>query len=120
MVILFLTSLALASDVYEICLHKSQLWSDRKQQFVTTGTYNYYGIENLQFIVHEDSFEMNRDSRKIVKRFEHNNMNCFREHDNSIICYDSETKSFIWDFYKKNGHVTRDIMKVCAINGKPA
>ena len=119
MVILFLTSLSFASDVYEICLHKTQLWSDRKQEFVTTASYNYYGIENLQLIVHEDSFEVNRDFRKIVKKFKNNNMDCFREHDNSFVCYDPQTKSFYWDFYKRNGHVTRDVMKVCAKNGKP-
>ena len=118
MVVLLLTSIAIASDVYEICLHKSQLWSERKQEFITMASYNYYGVENLQFIVHEDSFELNRDARKIVKRFQHNNMDCFREHENSFVCYNSEAKSFYWDFYKKNGDVTRDVMKVCAINGK--
>ena len=114
--LLFLTT-AFASDVYEICVHKKQKWNDRHQEFVTHYTRSMYTSESIQFIVHDDLFEVNREKREISQIFHQDGMKCWREHENSFFCYDEDTKSFLWEFYKRNGDVTRDIMKVCLKNG---
>jgi len=115
--LLFLTT-AMASDVYEICTHKKQKWNDRQQEFVTHYTMSMYTTESIQFIIHQNSFEVNRDKRNISHTFTQDGMHCWREHENSFFCYDDTTKSFLWEFYKRNGDVTRDIMKVCLKNGE--
>ncbi len=116
---LFLASTAMASDVYEICVHKKQKWSDNQQQFITEYVTSMYTTQSVQFIIHQNSFEVNRRKRDIVETFTQDGMHCWREHENSFFCYDKDTKSFLWEFYKRNGVVTRDIMKVCFKNGDP-
>ena len=117
--LILLLATAQASDVYEICVLKNQLWSERDQEFQTTKTTTYFSYEPLQFIVHDSSIELNRDKRSVVEKFEQDGMKCWREHENSFFCYDDTNKRFLWEFYKRNGDVTRDILKPCVKNGKP-
>ena len=117
--LILLLATAQASDVYEICVLKNQLWSERDQEFHTTNTTTYFSYEPLQFIVHDFSVELNRDKRSVVEKFEQDGMQCWREHKNSFFCYDDVNKIFLWEFYKRNGDVTRDILKPCVKNGKP-
>lgn len=117
--LLFLLATAYASDVYEICVLKNQLWSERDQQFQTTSTTTYFSYEPIQFIVHDSSVEVDRDKRNITEKFEQNEMQCWREHKNSFFCYDKQNKQFLWESYKRNGDVTRDILKPCSKNGNP-
>ena len=117
--LLILLATAEASDVYEICVLKNQLWSEREQEFYTTNTTTYFSYEPLQFIVHESSVEVDRDKRLVSEKFEQDGMKCWREHKNSFFCYDETNKQFLWEFYKRNGDVTRDVLKPCSKNGKP-
>tara|TARA_R110000737_G_scaffold33931_1_gene52181 strand:+ start:57 stop:422 length:366 start_codon:yes stop_codon:yes gene_type:complete len=116
--LLILLATAQASDVYEICVLKNQVWSEREQQFQTTNTTTYFSYEPLQFIIHDSSIELNRDKRVVSETFQQDDMQCWREHKNSFFCYDEQNKRFLWEFYKRNGEVTRDIMKPCVKNGK--
>ena len=117
--LLLLITIAQASDVYEVCMLKNQIWSERRQQFETTSTATFYSYEPIQFIVHEKSIEINRDKRQVTKIFEQNGKKCWREHDNSFFCYDDLNDRFEWEFHKRNGDVTRDLLFVCALNGEP-
>ena len=45
-------------------------------------------------------------------------MECFVEHENSFFCFDEVNNEFLWEFYHRNGKVTRDVMKVCGKNGE--
>ena len=117
--LLLLIANVYASDVYELCMTKKQLWSDRYQQFQTINTTPYYGFENVQFIIHERSVEINRDKRNIISKFEQDGMDCWREHENSFFCYDEPNNQFLWEFNKRNGDVTRDLLFVCVKNGEP-
>ena len=116
--ILFLLGLAQASDVYEICVNNKQQWSDRYQKWETTKTDTFYSLERPQIIIHKTSFELNRDSRPIIDSYEKDGMSCWREHENSEICYNSSTNKLSWELYKKNGDVVRDYMTVCILNGE--
>ena len=117
--LLLLMANVYASDVYEICMIKNQIWSDRNQEFETINTKTYYSYKPVQFIIHERSLELNRDKREIVYVFERDDKKCWREHKNSYFCYNETTSEFEWEFYKRNGDVTRDIMSVCLKNGEP-
>ena len=117
---LFLMTTATASDVYEICVHEKQLWNDREQAWFSENTETFFTKEPIQFIVHKNSFEMNRDTRNIVKRETIENLPCFREHQNSFVCLDTINKKFLREFHKRNGEVTRDVLTYCIKNGEPA
>lgn len=117
--LLLFSAIAQASDVYEICRHEKQIWSDRQQQFETDYVSTFYSRVPLQLIIHENLFEINRDRREIKNKFETNDQKCWREHANSTLCYNESLKKFEWDFYSYNGKVTRDVMSVCFINGEP-
>ena len=117
--LLILLATAQASDVYEICVLKNQVWSERNQKFSTTNTTTFYSYDPIQFIIHENSIEINRDTRNISEKFQQDGMECWREHENSFFCYDEPNKRFLWEFNKKNGSVTRDIMAPCVKNGDP-
>jgi hypothetical protein len=116
--LLFLLATAQASDVYEICVLKNQLWSERQQKFQTTNTTTYFSYEPIQFIIHDNSIEVNRDRREISEKFTQDGMKCWREHKNSFLCYDETNNRFLWEIYKRNGDVNRDILKPCMKNGK--
>jgi hypothetical protein len=72
----------------------------------------------MQFILHDSSVEVDRDRRELSGKFTQDGMQCWREHKNSFFCYDEPNKQFLWEFYKRNGDVTRDILKPCMKNGK--
>ena len=118
MILLLLTALAIASDVYEICTLKKQIWSDQDQVFVTKTVRTFYTFDTIQFIVHENSVEINRDKKYIKSKHILNDMQCFVEHENSFFCFDKVNNEFLWEFYYRNGKVTRDVMKVCGKNGE--
>ena len=116
--LLFLTSLAFASDVYEICVLKQQVWSDYTQSWKTESVSTFYTYPTIQFIVHDDSIEINRVKANIVSKKEIGGFECMREHENSLICHDKENGKFLWEFQYKNGKTTRDILTICGKNGK--
>jgi len=115
--LLFLLSTAWASDVYEVCVHKKQIWNERNQEFVNDYVSTFYSREPIQLIIHDNLFEINRDKRQIVEKFTKEGMDCYREHDNSFICLDQVNNRFLWEFYKRSGEVTRDVLKICSKNG---
>lgn len=117
--LLFFITMANASDVYEVCRHEKQLWNERDQKFDTKYVSTFYSREPIQLIIHENVFEINRDKREIIEVFEKDDMKCWREHKNSFMCYDEVHNNFLWEFYKRNGDVTRDVMSVCYKNAKP-
>jgi hypothetical protein len=117
--LLFFIATAIASDVYEVCRHEKQLWNERAQRYDTKYVSTFYSREKVQFIIHNNSFEVNRDVRNIQQKFTQDGMNCWREHENSFFCYDETHNNLLWEFYKKNGDVTRDVMSVCIKNGEP-
>ena len=117
--LLFFIAAAAASDVYEICRHEKQLWNERDQRYETSYVSTFYSREPIQFIIHKSSFEVNRDSRRISELFVKDGNKCWQEHKNSFFCYDELHNKILWEFYKKNGDVTRDVMSVCVINGEP-
>ena len=116
--LLFLLATAQASDVYEICVLKNQLWSERQQRSQTTNTTTYFSYEPIQFIIHDNSIEVKRDRREISEKFTQDGMKCWREHKNSFLCYDETNNRFLWEIYKRNGDVNRDILMTCMKNGK--
>lgn len=116
--IIFITALATAADVYEICVHRKQTWNERQQQFDTTNVNSYFSRDKLQFIIYEELFEVNRDKRQISSTFKKDGMDCWREHENSFFCYDKKEDDILWEFTLRSGVVTRDILEVCLKNGK--
>ena len=118
MILLFLTALAFASDVYEICIIKQQIWSDEWQTFYNKRVTTFFTFQTVQFIVHDDSFEVNRQKKNIVSRETIDNLPCFREHENSFVCFDEKTNQFLWEFHYRNGKVVRDVYTVCRKNGE--
>jgi hypothetical protein len=116
--LLFLLSTAFASDVYEVCAVKNQKWVERYQHFETTNTSTFFSIEPVQFIVHNSSFEVDRDPYPIVERFEEDDNACFRNHSNSKICYNESEKKFYWERNTRAGETFRDILFVCSKNGE--
>ena len=107
-----------ASDVYDICLHKKELWIESKQAFITQNSYNYYGGEPLQVIIHEKYIEINRKKTKIENKFTNEGMPCWREHENSFFCYNEQDQKIYWEINKRNGSTVRDSLKVCLKNGE--
>lgn len=115
---LFLLANAYASNVYDICKSKRQIWSERDQTFKTQSSRTYYSGETVRLIFHSKYFEVNRDYRDIQKVRKKGSKTCWVEHSNSEICYDSKNKVFYWEFHKRNGDVLRDVLDVCIINGR--
>ena len=118
MILLLLTTLALASDVYEICVMKHQIWSDESQTFYTKSVRSFYAHETIQLIIHDNSFEINRKEKNIKSRVKVGKMPCFVEHENSFVCFDKPNNQFLWEFYYRSGKVTRDVMQICRKNGE--
>ena len=116
--LLFLLATAQAADVYEFCMVKRQIWNEREQRFSTELSETYYSYETIQFIVYENSFEVNRDAHKILKTSVKNGMTCWQEHENSEICYDKKDEKMYWERHKRNGDTIRHVMSVCRINGE--
>ena len=120
MVNLFLMiSSVFASDVYEICRQETQLWNERDQVFVTQHVSTFYSRQGIQMIIHNKTFEVDRDVRPIQETFKKDDMNCWREHKNSFFCHDTIHNTFLLEFYRRNGDVTRDVMLICSKNGEP-
>ena len=115
--LLFLLATAQAADVYDLCVIEKQTWSDRYQKFETKGVQTYYSYQRPQFILYENSFELNRDRRSIVETTEKNGMTCWREHANSEICYDKDNSRMLWEWNTRAGATLRDVLKICVING---
>ena len=109
---------AFAADVYEVCIHRKQTWIEREQRFENDYVSTFFSREPIQLIVYENMFEINRDKRKTQKKFKKDNMDCYREHENSFICYDKLHQRFLWEFNKRNGTTTRDVLEICYINGE--
>ena len=116
--LLFLLATAQASDVYEICVNHREVWSDSSQSWKHERTSSYYTTQPVQLIVHENSFEVNRKSKQIVKKETIDGLRCFREHDNSFICHDPKKNLFLWEFHYRSGKITRDLMTICVKNGE--
>ena len=118
MILLLLTALASASDVYEICVATTQRWSERYQEFQTEQVETYFSFQRLQLIIHEDSFEVERDSRPIIETTKQAHITCWREHKNSELCYNSEDRIFLWEWTKRNGDTYRNVLAACKVNGE--
>ena len=119
MVNLFLMiSSVYASDVYEICVHEKQVWSEINQEYKTENVRSFYNVPTLQLIIHKNSFEIERVSKNIESTYTKDRMECWREHKNSELCYDDENKLFFWEYFYKSGKVTRDVMTPCVKNGE--
>ncbi len=118
MILLLLTTLAFASDVYEMCIVENQIWSDQNQTFYSKSVATFFSFQTIQFIIHKNTFEVNRKVRNIASRETIGGLPCFREHENSFICFDADRDQFLWEFHHRNGKVTRDIYTVCVKNGE--
>lgn len=116
--LLFLLTTAWASDVYEVCMIKNQTWSERYQRFETTNSQTFYSFEPIQFIVHQSSIEINRDSRPIQSITTTDDKYCIVEHEKSKICLNEEKKIFEWEWVMRSGVTKRDLMYVCSKNGE--
>tara|TARA_B100000287_G_scaffold285665_1_gene269298 strand:+ start:361 stop:720 length:360 start_codon:yes stop_codon:yes gene_type:complete len=116
--LLFLTATALASDVYEICALENQVWNEENQSWATELVTTFYTFDTIQFIVHENSFEVNRKKKNIQSKKMIGDLPCFIEHENSFFCLDEKRNRFLWEFYYRNGKVTRDVLKICGKNGE--
>jgi len=114
---LFLMATATASDIYEVCRLERQKWSDNKQTFITEVVQTYHFGETVQFIFHDNWFEVDKKAKQFVSTSFSVNDICWKEHENSEICFDKEQNTIFWEFHKRNGDVLRDKMKVCMING---
>ena len=115
--LLFLAT-AQASDVYSICVVRNQKWNERYQRFDTTNTETFFSRQSIQFIVHDNSFEIDRDPYPIVSRFVEEDNECFRNHQNSKICLDTENKLFYWEKNTRAGETYRDVFLICSKNGE--
>lgn len=107
-----------ASDVYEICVHKKEVWSEIQQQFITENVSSFYSGDTLQLIIHQNSFEIQRVKKNIESTYKKEDQQCWREHKNSELCYDKEDGKFYWEFFYRNGKVTRDVLTPCLKNGE--
>ena len=116
--LLFLLATAQAANVYEFCAIEKQRWSERYQRFDSESVETFYSRQTVQFIVYKNSFELNREHRKIAETIEKNGMTCWRERDNSEICYDKGNKRMLWEWSTRAGVTYRDVMKICVINGE--
>lgn len=116
--LLFLLATAQASDVYEICVNHRSVWQDSTQSWRHESTNSYYTTQPVQFIVHKNTFEVDRNVKKIQTREVIDGLKCIREHQNSFICHDPARNVFYWEFHFKSGKVTRDEMKICLVNGE--
>jgi len=116
--LLFLLATAQAADVFEFCVAKKQKWSERYQRFETEQVQTYYSYPTIQFIVYQHSFEVDRDSHPIMETTTKNGMTCWREHENSEICYDRNKGEMYWEWTKRSGDTFRNVLSVCKINGE--
>jgi len=116
--LLFLLATAQAADVFEFCTVKRQVWSEREQEFHTELINHFLVGETMQFIVYENSFEIDRDKRPIIKTTKKNKMTCWREHENSELCYDPVNNWVLWEWNTRAGATLRDVMYVCRKNGE--
>jgi len=116
--LLFLLATAQASDVYEICAIKNQVWNDFNQEWSTERVELFYTKKHIQFIVHENSMELNGVRRRIDKKETIDGLSCLREHQNSFVCLNEQGNQFLWEFQYRNGKVTRDTLVVCRLNGE--
>lgn len=116
--LLFLLATAQAADVYEFCSIEKQRWSERYQRFDSESVETFYSRQTVQFIVYKNSFELDREHRKIAETTEKNGMTCWRERDNSEICYDKGNKKMFWEWSTRAGVTYRDVMSICVINGE--
>ncbi len=104
--------------MFEFCTIKRQVWSEREQEFHTELVNHYLSDETLQFIVYKKSFEIDRDKHPIVAVTKKNNMTCWREHENSELCYDKKNKQILWEWNTRAGATIRDVMYICRLNGE--
>jgi hypothetical protein len=118
MILLLATTLAWASDVYEVCVMENQIWSEEWQGWKTDLVTTFYTFEKIQFIVHKNMFEVNRKKHKIESHEIIEGLPCFREHENSFVCLDEPNSQLLWEFNYRSGKVTRDVMKICLKNGE--
>ena len=118
--LLFLLATAQASDVYDVCRIERQRWSEREQKFKAERVQTFISFEMMQIIVHNRTIEVDRDHRKIESKFTQSGNQCWREHDNSFLCYDESEKMLFWEWNKRNGDTLMDVMTICRINGEPA
>ena len=116
--LLFLLATAQAADVFEFCTVKRQVWSEREQEFHTELINHYASTTPMQFIVYEKSFEIERDRHPIIETTTKNNMTCWREHQNSELCYDTVNKQILWEWNTRAGATIRDVMYICRKNGE--
>ena len=116
--VLFLLGLAKAADVYEACVIERQVWSDYDQDWETKSVESYYSQDTVQMIIYENTFEVHRKKRNIEEKYKKGNHQCWKEHENSFFCYDQENKMMEWEFHYRNGKVTRDLIKICVLNGE--
>ena len=115
--LLFLLATAQAAEVYEFCSIRTQKWNNKAQEFQEESVETFYSRQTVQFIVYKNSFEMNREHRKIVETTEKNGNTCWREHENSEICYDKGNNQMLWEWNTRAGATYRDILKICVTNG---
>ena len=116
--LLFLTSMALASDVYEVCIFEKQVWIESWRDWKTDFVWSFYGNEPIQFIVHDNVIEVNRTKSLITSREIIDGNQCYREHEHSVVCHHKKENLFIWEFQYKNGKIVKDILTVCGENGE--
>ena len=116
--LLFLLATAQASDVYEICVNHRSIWKESTQSWEHERTSSYYTTQPVQFIIHKNTFEVDRSVKKIQARETIEGLKCIREHQNSFICHDPDRNVFYWEYHYRNGKITRDVMNICLINGE--
>ena len=116
--LLFLLATAHASDVYEICVNHRKVWHESSQSWKHERTSSYFTTQPVQFIIHKNTFEVDRSVKKIQSKETIDGLKCFREHENSFICHDPGKNLFLWEFHYRSGKVTRDEMKICVKNGE--
>lgn len=118
MILLFLTTIANAVDVFEFCRIERQRWNERYQTFETELVDTFYSRQTVQFIVYDHSFEINRDIHPIVAVTKKDHLTCWREHENSELCYDKKRGEIVWEWHTRAGATLRDVMGICRMNGE--
>ena len=118
MILLFLTTITFAADVFEFCSIERQRWNEKTQQFETELVSTYYSYDTIQFIVYDHSFEINRDVRPIIETKETDNKICWREHENSELCWHKKMGLVFWEWNTRAGATLRDVMGICRVNGE--